>query len=142
MISILSVGILFGILLVVGYLLAIAITSVQCSKQGWWDSLPAGFVWAFWPTLVYVLVGYFTYLREIFSGGIKTIIGWTGLIADDSSYEMIGICYALILTGLIVTTRMIYAMDVSVCKPSIDELNEFSFNHIRDLRNKNKEEPK
>jgi hypothetical protein len=142
MISFLSVAILFGILWVVGYLLGIAITSVQCGKQGWWSSFPTAFIWALFPTLVYALVSYFTYLQGIFSGGIKTILGWTGMIADDSSYDLIGLCYALVLTGLMVTTWMIYSLDVSVCKPTTDELNEFSFNHIRELHEKNKAESK
>jgi hypothetical protein len=61
------------------------------------------------------------------------------MISDDAGYELVGTSYAMILAGLIVTTRMIYVMDVAVCKPSTNELNEFSFNHIRQLHEKNKE---
>jgi hypothetical protein len=139
MINFTAIGTLFAILLISGFVLGIIISSIQCGKQDFWVSFKEGFWWSLWPTLTYLLLQYSDYVLSIFSQGTKTLFGWTGMVSDDEGYKTLGLCYALILVGLVVTTRMIHILDVSVCKPDIDELSKWSYEFIHNQKAKQEE---
>ncbi len=75
-------------------------------------------------------------MQSEFSNGVKTIFGWTGYASDQQGYDNLGLSYALVLMGLIMTTRMINNIEIGVCKPSVDELAVFQETLMRELKEK------
>jgi len=93
-------------------------------------------MWSTFPVLVYVIVTVSPYIQSEFSNGVKTIFGWTGYASDQQGYDNLGLTYALILIGLIMTTRMVHTVEVAVCKPDVGELAAFQENLMRELKEK------
>jgi hypothetical protein len=128
-----SIAVLFMMFWLVGFTLAIVISVYQCSKTNAMTSVYEGFIWSLFPTIVYILLKVSPYALSVFSEGTKTIFGWTGFAADQAGYEKIGIAYAVVLIGLIVTTRMVHTVEVSVCKPDVAELAAFQADLMKSL---------
>jgi hypothetical protein len=127
---------LFGGLWLIGTFIAFVLAQFQCSKQDWWVFVREGGIWASVPALVYTVLEYSPFVRGEFSQGVQYLFGWTGFTPDDSGRETVGMAYALVLAGLIVTTRMVHTVDVSVCKPDVNELSAFTENLMKSLKQK------
>jgi len=140
MVNFSAIGILFGILLIAGFILAIIISTIQCGKQDYWVSFKEGFWWSLWPTLTYLLLQYSMFMKSIFTEGTKSLFSWTGMVTSDEGYNTLGLCYALILVGLVVSTRMIHILDTAICKPDIQELSNWSYDFIQKQKAKLEEQ--
>jgi hypothetical protein len=127
---------LFAIFSIFGFVLAIGISVFHCSKTDVWLSVKEGMMWSLFPVIVYVILKISPYMQSEFSNGVKTIFGWTGYASDQQGYDNLGLSYALVLMGLIMTTRMINNIEIGVCKPSVDELAVFQETLMRELKEK------
>lgn len=136
MVSVVAIGSLFIILWIFGATLATVMTTFQCSKMNGLTSVYEGFIWSLFPSIVYIVMKFSPYVLSIFSEGTKSILGWTGMAADQAGYERLGITYALVLAGLIVTTRMVHTVEVAVCKPDVAELAKFQEDLMKSLKEK------
>jgi hypothetical protein len=136
MASIVAIGSLFIIFWIFGFVLAMVMSTVQCSKQNWFSSVTEGLMWSAFPTIVYIILEFSPYMLSIFSNGVKSVFGWTGYAADQAGYDKLGLAYALVLAGLIVTTRMVHTVEVAVCKPDVGELAAFQENLMKSLKEK------
>ena len=134
--STVATGSLLAILTLFGFGLAMAMSAFQCSKTDIWMSVKEGLLWSSFPVLVYVILTISPYIQSEFSNGVKTIFGWTGYASDQAGYDNLGLSYALVLTGLIMTTRMLHSVEVAVCKPDVAELAAFQENLMRELKEK------
>jgi len=136
MASLVVIGSLFIILWIVGATLATVMTVFQCSKNRALTSVYEGFLWSLFPSIVYAIMKFSPYVLSIFSDGTKSILGWTGMAADQDGYDKLGIAYALVLSGLIMTTRMVHTTEVAVCKPDVAELAKFQEDLMKSLKEK------
>ena len=134
--SITATGSVFGLLLGCGFGLAMLLSTFQCSKQDSGISFTEGLYWSAFPTIVYVLLQISPWFLSIFTKGLSSTLGYVGYKTDTASYETVAIVYALILAGLIVTTRMVHSVEVSVCKPSTAELSAFKKKLMAELKEK------
>jgi hypothetical protein len=134
--SAVATGSLFAIFSIFGFGLALVMSTFQCSKTDIWVSVYEGVMWATFPVIVYVILTISPYMLSIFSTGVKSMFGWTGYASDQAGYDNLGLSYALILVGLIVTTRMVHTVEVAVCKPDVGELAAFQEDLMRRLREK------
>jgi hypothetical protein len=130
---------LFAIFSLFGFGLAIVMGFFQCSKTDIWTSVKEGLMWGLFPVIVYVIVTVSPYIQSEFSSGVQTIFGWTGYASDQQGYDNLGMSYALVLIGLIMTTRMVHNIEVAVCKPDVGELAAFQENLMRELKEKEAE---
>lgn len=131
-----ATGSLFAMFGIFGVGLANIMSRVQCSKTDVWVSVYDGLMWAIFPVLVYVILKVSPYIQSEFSNGVKFMFSWTGYVSDQAGDDKLGLAYALVLTGLIMTTWMIHAVEVSVCKPDIAELASFQVNLLKELKEK------
>jgi hypothetical protein len=134
--SAIAIGALFGGLWIFGFCLALVLTTVQCSKQDFIISTYEGAIWASLPVLFYTILEFFPYMKSEFASGVQYLFGWTGLATDPESWNTLGLSYALILAGLIVTTRLVHTISVQVCKPTKAELSAFTENLMKSLKEK------
>jgi hypothetical protein len=79
-------------------------------------------------------------MKSIFTEGTKSLFSWTGMVTSDEGYNTLGLCYALILVGLVVSTRMIHILDTAICKPDIQELSNWSYDFIQKQKAKLEEQ--
>jgi hypothetical protein len=134
--SMVATGSLFAIFSIFGFALAMVMSMVQCSKTDAWVSVYEGMMWSTFPVIVYVILTVSPYMLSEFSSGVKTLFGWTGYASDQAGYDSLGLSYALVLTGLIMTTRMVHSVEVAVCKPDIAELAAFQEDLMKKLKEK------
>ena len=127
------VGILvYGLLLLVGTALSVLISMLKCSKVDFSTSFTEGASWSTLPTALFLLAKWSPYVLHIFSEPIRS---FSPTMSPESS-EMIGIGYLMMLGSWIMTTRMIHTTEVSVCKPSKDELAKFRDDLEKELKEK------
>lgn len=134
--NLVATGSLFAMFSIFGFGLAMIMSTVQCSKTDVWVSVYDGLMWATLPVLVYVIVRVSPYIQSEFSNGVKFLFGWTGYASDQEGNNNLGLIYALVLTGLIMTTWMVHAVEVSVCKPDVAELAAFQEDLMKKLKEK------
>jgi len=134
--SMVATASLFAIFSIFGFGLAMVMSMVQCSKTDIWTSVYEGLMWATFPVLVYTIVSVSPYILSEFSNGVRTLFGWTGYASDQAGYDNLGLSYALILIGLIMTTRMVHTVEVAVCKPDVAELAAFQEDLMKKLKEK------
>ncbi len=134
--SIMATGSIFAMFTLFGFGLAIVMSLTQCSKTDTWVSVKEGLMWSTFPTIVYIILRISPYIQSEFSNGAKTVFGWTGYASDQAGYDNLGMSYALVLIGLIVTTRMVHTVEVAVCKPDVDELAAFQEDLMKQLKEK------
>jgi hypothetical protein len=127
---------LFAIFSIFGFALAMVMSTFQCSKTDGWVSVKEGIMWSSLPVIVYVVLDISPYVLSEFSNGVRTLFGWTGYASDQAGYDNLGLTYALVLAGLIVTTRMVHSVEVSVCKPDVAELAAFQEDLMKKLKEK------
>jgi len=108
--NIVSTASLFALFSIFGFGLAMVMSTFQCSKTDAWVSVYEGIMWATFPVIAYVIITVSPYIQSEFSNGVKTIFGWTGYAADQAGYDNLGMSYALVLTGLIMTTWMVHTV--------------------------------
>jgi len=136
MVNFIVIGSLFLLFWLFGFGLTAVVTTSQCSKIDSAVSVKEGFMWASFPTIVYIILQLSPYVLSIFSEGTKTFFSWTGMAADEEGYKTLGIAYAMILSGLMVTTRMLHTAEVAVCKPDVSELAAFQEDLLKKLKEK------
>ena len=129
-------GSIFGLLIGCGFGLSILLSTLHCNKQDMSVSFSEGLSWAFYPTIVYILLQISPWLLSIFTDGVGKLLGYFKYTTDPTGYETMAIVYALILVGLIVTTRLVHKIEVAVCKPSTQELSAFKENLLKQLKEK------
>lgn len=134
--SMVATGSLFAMFSIFGFGLAMVMSTFQCSKTDAWVSVYEGLMWAIFPVIVYVILAVSPYIQSEFSSGVKFMFGWTGYASDQAGYDNLGLAYALVLTGLIMTTWMVHTVEVSVCKPDVGELAAFQENLMKELKEK------
>jgi hypothetical protein len=136
MVNFIVIGSLFIMFWIFGSALAMIITVYQCSKNDGYISIKEGFMWASFPTVVYIILQLSPYVLSIFSDGCRVFFSWTGMASDEEGYKILGIAYAMVLAGLMVTTRMIHTAEVAVCKPDVSELAAFQEDLMKSLKEK------
>jgi len=129
-------GSVFGLLLGCGFGLSLLLSTLHCAKQDMSASFSEGLSWALYPTIVYIILQISPWFLSIFTEGVSSLLGYFKYSADSSAYETMAIVYALILVGLIVTTRLVHKIEVAVCKPNTQELSNFKENLLKQLKEK------
>jgi hypothetical protein len=137
--SIVAIGSLFAMFSIFGFGLAMIMSTFQCSKTDIWVSVYEGIMWSSFPVIIYAILAVSPYMVSEFSKGVKFLFGWTGYASDQAGYDNLGLSYALILAGLIMTTRMVHTVEVAVCKPDIAELAAFQEDLMKKLKEKEAE---
>ena len=128
-----TTGIVFGGLFIVGFLISLTSSYLNCKKISPSISSQEGFVWATLPTFLYWIANYVESIRSIFTSVLSSTFG------VKNNLDAIAVGYLMMLGSWIMTTRMIHLTESEVCKPSIDELNKFKEDLEKELKKKEDE---
>jgi hypothetical protein len=128
-----TTGMVYGGLVIVGFCLSMLSSYLNCSKISPSISTSEGFVWATLPTFFYWLANYFDSVRGVFTSVLSKTFGVT------SNLDAIAVGYLMMLGSWIMTTRMIHLTESEVCKPSKDELKKFRDDLEKELKKKEDE---
>ena len=120
---------MFGTLTVVGFLISLISTQLQCSKINAVTSLKQGAIYASAPSLVGTL-GYFCIVRgpfartfESFGFSPETAITWS-------------LAYIVAVTSWVTCIYNINSSEKAVCKPDVAEMSEFKKKLLAELHAK------
>jgi len=125
-----------GLLTLVGTVISWAIGLAKCNKQNLGISVYEGFIWALPTTAVMAFSNYSPYFLSIFSEPMK----FFDKTMEQSTADMLGRGFAMMLMVLPSTTLLIHNTDLGVCKPTKDELNTFKENLLKKLKAKQQDE--
>lgn len=126
----------YAVLYIVGLVISILSSQLQCSKISWTTSAQQGAIWAAYPTGLYALATYFEFVRRPFS---NTLLSF-GLPEDKA--EVIGVGYLVMLIGWIATVWNIHNTEKVACNPDVKEMTEFKQKLIAELQQKEEEKEK
>ena len=132
----LSILAVFAILYVVGLLISILSSQLQCSKISWGTSAAQAGIWAAPATGVYALATYFEVIRKPFS---NTLVMF-GLPQDKA--DIIGIGYLVMLVTWISTVWNIHNTEKAACNSDAKEMTEFKQKLLAELQSKQEAEEK
>jgi hypothetical protein len=138
--NIITVGIFALILFIVGFIMCLVIPLGMGCKTDAVAALKHSAIWMTAPVVVFVLLEMSPWVRSIFSQGVQSIFGWFKAESDQHSYDTLGMAWALVLAGLIMTTYIVHSLDVEVCKPDKSELQEFEEHLLKRHKEKASEE--
>jgi hypothetical protein len=131
-----SLAAVFASLYIVGFIISILSSQLQCYKISWTTSASQGAIWASYPTIVYGLATYFEFIRKPFS---NTLIGF-GI--PEQTAEVVGVGYLVMLMIWIATVWNIHNTEKAACNPDLKEMSEFKKKLLVDLEKKEKEKEK
>lgn len=131
--NLISIGIVFGILTIIGIIFSGLITYIKCSKYSS-EAIMEGLYWSIPTTLVYALVNYSDYVRTEFENSGLSYFAWMGV--NEETKGIFAIAYPMMLMSWVVTTRMIHTSEIAVCKPNKNELKKFEKDLEKELKEK------
>jgi hypothetical protein len=131
---------IFGIVIfIVGFVMSLVIPLSICKKSDAISALKHAGIWMSAPIGVFIILELSPWTLSIFSEGVKSIFGMFKKESDQHSYDTLGRAWALVLSGLIMTTYIVHSLDVEVCKPDAGEMQAFEENLLRREKEKQAE---
>lgn len=126
-------GAVYVLLFVIGFLISILSSWLQCDKTSIGTSLYQGLFFGSGPTLAYALASAFTSVRNPFgntfaSFGISTV-----------QAPVYGVAYLVMLFAWVFSVWIIHSTEKTVCVTSNEELNEFKRKLLGELQQKEDE---
>uniref|UniRef100_A0A6C0F2D5 Uncharacterized protein n=1 Tax=viral metagenome TaxID=1070528 RepID=A0A6C0F2D5_9ZZZZ len=137
--NLMTTGIFAVTIFVVGFVMSLVIPLGVCNKTDAISALKHAGIWMAAPVGVFVILEMSPWTLSIFSQGVASIFGWFKAESDQHSYDTLGMAWALILAGLIMTTYIVHSLDVEVCKPDAGEMQAFEENLLQREKNKQAE---
>lgn len=139
MISVLGV---YGILFLIGLILTVISSQLQCSKVSWGQSALQGSYWAIFPSIVFIFASYFEVIRRPFSNTLKSFIFKNTVSTPDSDHTVavLAIGYLLMLSSWVSTVMATNNIGKAVCNPSVNEMTTFRNQLLNELKQKQEEE--
>lgn len=132
----LSILAVFGVLYIVGFVISILSSQLQCSKISWGTSAAQAGIWAAPASGVYALATYFEAVRKPFS---NTLVSF-GLPQDKA--DIIGVGYLVMLVTWISTVWNIHNTEKVACNSDAKEMTEFKQKLLAELQAKQEAEEK
>ena len=120
----------YFVLCLVGFILSLLSSYLNCSKISPSISVYEGLIWGTLPAFLFWLANYVERVRFVFTSVLTSSFGVT------SNVDAIAVGYLMMLGSWIMTTRMIHLTESEVCKPSVDELNKFKEDLEKELKKK------
>lgn len=143
-----SLAAVYAFLAVSGMIITLIGSQVYCSKISFTASLKQGFLWSFFPVVIYGLATYFTKVRTPFSNVFKRWI----LRADEQDVakvklmtersEVYGVGYLVMLSMWIIMIIMIGRANKEACEFDLEEASKFKKDLLAQLQKKQEEEEK
>jgi len=130
---IVSIGAVYGVLLVSGTIISLLSSQLQCSKLSIFESFKQGSYAALLPTGLYGLSVYFDFIRNPF-GHTLTSFG-----IPESTSDIVGVGYLVMLALWITTVWNIHYTEKRVCVSSADEMSKFKKDLLAKLQQKEEE---
>lgn len=131
-----SIGAVYGVLFVSGFIISLLSSQLQCSKVGFFESLKQGSYSALLPTGLYGLAVYFDFIRNPFGHTLNSF----GI--PQSTSEIVGVGYLIMLAMWITTVWNIHYTEKNVCVASADEMSKFKKDMLAKLQQKEEEKEK
>lgn len=130
-----SLLVVFALSFVVGLLLSLLASQMQCSKMDIVESAKEGTVYSAIVTIFYSALAYFPILRNPFK---NTLENYFNVSSEHSTKIAIG--YVLMILSWPLTVNLLYSIEKNVCKPDVSEMNAFKKKLMSELEEKQKEE--
>ena len=129
-----SAGAVFGILSVVGLIISLLSTQLQCSKIGFMPSLKHGMIFAAVPTGIYAAAAAFDQVRNPFSSTLNSF----GIPEDTS--KIVGVGYLIMLGAWVTAVSAVNNTEKEVCVSTASEMTEFKKKLMAELAEKQQKE--
>ena len=129
---IISVVAVTVVLVSCGFVISMLSSYLQCSKTGVGTSLIQGLYFATLPVLIYVIAGFFDFVRTPFSNTLESF----GLPTNIAAW--VGLGYLVMLASWITSVQVINATEKAVCQPSVNEMADFKKKLLSELQEKEK----
>ena len=129
-----SAAAVFGVLSVMGVIISLLSTQLQCSKIGFMPSIKHGMVFAAVPTAVYALAAAVEKVRNPFSSTLNSF----GINEDTS--KIVGVGYLIMLAAWVTSVSTIHNTEKDVCNPDAQEMTEFKKKLMAELAEKQQKE--
>ena len=123
----------YVLLFIVGSVVAVASTMLQCGKIGWGTSLYQGFFFAFFPSILFLLAIIFTVVRNPFA---NTLAGF-GVSREHS--PVYGVGYLVMIAAWPFVVWLIHSVSKTVCVSSAAEITDFKKKLMAELQTKEEE---
>ena len=122
---------------VAGMIVSVASSGIQCQKTNASTHAAQGAIWAVYPTVVYGLTTYFSFLRRFATNTLKSLLGFSDEIA-----EVAAVGYLMMLISWIATVWNVSATEKAVCNPDAQEMTAFKQKLVAELKQKQEAEEK
>ena len=132
--SILSV---YAVTFIVGMIISISSSGIQCQKVDMAEHAKEGAIWATYPTIVYGLTTYFPVLRRF---AVNTLQSYFRV--GPEYVEIVAVGYLMMLISWVATVWNLHNTEKSVCNPSVDEMSRFKENVLKRQKEKQEAEQK
>ena len=120
----------YGVLLIVGVIISLLSTQLQCSKTSFSVALREGALFGVLPAGLYGLGTYFEPVRKPF---IDTFLGFG---VDESTSAILGIGYLLMLGAWPSAVWNVHNSEIQTCVASASEMTEFKTKLMKELAEK------
>jgi len=126
----------YGILLIVGVVVSLLSTQLQCSKISFSVALKEGALFGLAPVIVYALGSYFEPVRKPF------IDAFLGFGIDLPSSTVLGFGYLMMLAAWPSAVWNVHNSEIQTCVASASEMTEFKTKLMKELAEKQAAEDK
>lgn len=133
----LAIFAVYGSMFLVGMIVSVASSGIQCGKTDAAEHAKQGAIWATYPTIVYGLTVYFPVLRRFAVNTLKTTFG-----LSEEYVEIVAVGYLMMLMSWVATVWNISTTEKAVCNPSVDEIARFKENLLKKEKEKQEAEQK
>ena len=123
---------IFASMFVVGFVLSVIMSTLQCSKRAYGISMQEGLFFSTLVTGVQWIASTFDSVRLPFA----RVMMMFGTLPERA--EAMGVGYLMMLMSWVGITRMYHSTEVEVCKPSVDEMARVRAELLKTLAEKEK----
>lgn len=132
---VLAISSVYGSMFVIGFIISIASSGIQCQKTNMATHAKEGAIWSVYPTVIYGATTYFPVLRRFAVQTLKSIFGFSDEIA-----EVAAVGYLMMLISWVATVWNVSATEKAVCNPDTQEMTQFKQKLIAELKQKQETE--
>jgi hypothetical protein len=127
----LSIASVYGVMFLIGMIISVASSGIQCQKTDATSHAKQGAIWATYPTIVFGVTSYFAVLRRFAVNTLKSVFG-----LGDQTAEVAGVAYLMVMISWIATVWNVSNTEKEVCNPDAQEMTEFKQKLIAELKQK------
>jgi hypothetical protein len=126
----------YGMMVIVGMIISLLSSQLQCSKISFTESLKQGGIFALFPVFIYVLAAAFTLVRTPFIDTLESF----GIPKTVS--PMLGVGYLIMISAWVSSVWNIHSTEKVVCTPDLKEMTDFKKKMLVELQQKEEEKEK